>query len=173
MLPCWLGGDISIRRGASLYFYIFSIFLPVLQMNYLAGGMLRCCGNIRVPSLSGVVMCMLDIIFNFFLIFPSREWNVAGVSFTILGAGLGVKGAALGTATAETVVVGMLLWHLGIRSDELRLTGAQGSFRPEAATLNKALRIGLPMSIEHIVLCGAQIMTTVIVAPLGGLCYRC
>ena len=36
-----------------------------------------------------------------------------------------------------------------------------------AATLKKALHIGLPMGIEHIVICGAQIMTTVIVAPLG------
>ena len=31
-LPAWLGGDVSIRRDASIYFFIFSIFLPVLQM---------------------------------------------------------------------------------------------------------------------------------------------
>lgn len=167
MLPGRLGGDISIRHDASLYFFIFSLFLPVLQINYLAGGMLRCSGNMRVPSLLGVGMCVLDVVFNFFLIFPSREWNVAGVSFTIPGAGLGVAGAALGTATAETVVVGILLWYLWIRSDELKLTGERGGFRPEAVTLNKAFRIGLPMSMEHIVLCGAQIVTTVIVAPLG------
>lgn len=167
MLPDWLGGNISICHDASLYFFIFSLFLPVLQMNYLAGGMLRCSGNMRVPSLLGVGMCVLDVVFNFFLIFPSREWSMAGASFTIPGAGLGVEGAALGTAAAETVVVGILLWYLWIRSDELKLTGVRGSFRPEAATLNKALRIGLPMSMEHIVLCGAQIITTVIVAPLG------
>ncbi len=27
-LPAWLGGDVSIRRDASVYFFIFSIFLP-------------------------------------------------------------------------------------------------------------------------------------------------
>ena len=53
------------------------------------------------------------------------------------------------------------------RSDKLKLTGEQGSFLLETAILKKALRIGLPMGIEHIVICGAQIMTTVIVAPLG------
>lgn len=166
-LPGWLGGDISIRRDASLYFCIFSFFLPAMQMNFLAGGMLRCSGNMHAPSVAGVAMCILDVIFNFFLIFPSREWNIAGVSFTIPGAGLGVGGAALGTAAAEAVVAGILLWYLWTRSDELKLTGARGSFRPQATTLKKALHIGFPMGLEHIVICGAQIMTTVIVAPLG------
>lgn len=167
VLPDWLGGDVSIRRDASLYFCIFSLFLPALQMNFLAGGMLRCSGNMHIPSLAGVAMCVLDVIFNFFLIFPSRGWNVAGVSFTVPGAGLGVSGAALGTAAAEAVVAGILLWYLWTRSDKLKQTGAQGGFRPQTATLKKAFRIGFPMGIEHIVICGAQIMTTVIVAPLG------
>lgn len=166
-LPGWLGGDISIRRDASLYFCIFSLFLPALQMNFLVGGMLRCSGNMHVPSLAGVAMCALDVVFNFLLIFPSREWNVAGVSFTIPGAGLGVGGAALGTAAAEAVVAGILLWYLWTRSDKLKLAGEQGGFRPRVATLKKAFHIGFPMGVEHIVICGAQIMTTVIVAPLG------
>lgn len=166
-LPVWLGGDISIRHDASLYFCIFSLFLPALQMNFLAGGMLRCSGNMNAPSLAGVTMCVLDVILNFFLIFPSRTWSVAGVSFTMPGAGLGVGGAALGTAAAEAVVAGMLLWYLWTRSDKLGLTGKQGNFRPQAITLKKAFRIGFPMGVEHIVICGAQILTTVIVAPLG------
>lgn len=166
-LPGWLGGDISIHREASLYFLIFSLFLPAAQINYLAGGMLRCSGNMRVPSLLGVAMCVLDVVFNFFLIFPSREWSMAGVSFSIPGAGLGVEGAALGTAAAEAVVAGTLLWYLWTRSNELKLTGEQGSFRPKLPTLKKAIRIGLPMGVEHLVISGAQIMTTVIVAPLG------
>lgn len=167
MLPGWLGGDISIRRDASLYFFIFSLFLPAMQMNFLAGGMLRCSGNMHVPSLLGVTMCVLDVVFNFFLIFPSREWNVAGASFTVPGAGLGVEGAALGTAAAEAVVAGILLWYLWARSNELKLAGVQGHFRPQIRTLKKAFHIGFPMGLEHLVICGAQIMTTVIVAPLG------
>ena len=167
VLPVWLGGDISIRHDASLYFCIFSLFLPALQMNFLAGGMLRCCGNMNAPSLAGVAMCVLDVVLNFFLIFPSRTWSVAGISFTMPGAGLGVGGAALGTAAAEAVVAGILLWYLWTSSDKLRLAGEQGSFRLQATTLKKAFRIGIPMGIEHIVICGAQIMTTVIVAPLG------
>ena len=166
-LPAWLGGDVSIRRNASIYFFIFSIFLPILQMIFLAGGMLRCSGNMRIPSLLGVIMCVLDVVFNFFLIFPTRGCSIAGMQFTIPGAGLGVSGAALGTAAAETVVAGVLLWYLLTRSEKLSYRSREGSFRLKADTFRKALRIGFPMGIEHIVICGAQILTTVIVAPLG------
>lgn len=166
-LPGWLGGDVSIRQNASLYFLIFSLFLPALQMNFLAGGMLRCSGNMHVPSMLGVTMCILDVVFNFFLIFPSREWSLASYSFTMPGAGLGVVGAALGTVAAETVVAGILLWYLWNRSNELKLGGERGGFQPKTKTLKRALRISLPMGLEHFVICGAQIMTTVIVAPLG------
>lgn len=166
-LPVWLGGDDSIRRDASLYFLIFSSFLPTLQLNFLAGGMLRCSGNMHVPSLLGVAMCVLDVVFNFFLIFPSRHIEVAGIGLFMPGAGMGVEGAALGTAAAEAVVALLLTWYLWTRSAELRLAGERGSFLPKADTLRRALRIGLPMGLEHVVICGAQIMTTVIVAPLG------
>lgn len=166
-LPGWLGGDASIHHDASLYFFVFSLFLPALQINFLAGGMLRCSGNMRIPSMLGVIMCVLDVIFNFFLIFPVREYDIYGVSVMIPGAGLGVEGAALGTAAAEAIVAGVLLWYLWNRSDELKQTGCRGGFLPKVSTIRKALHIGLPMGIEHIVICGAQIMTTVIVAPLG------
>ncbi len=166
-LPHWLGGDTAIRKDSSLYFLIFSLFLPALQMNFLAGSMLRCSGNMRIPSLLGVVMCVLDVVFNFFLIFPSRTWHMGEISFFIPGAGLGVGGAALGTVAAEAIVALIMMWYLWKHSAELRLSGEHGSFRPTASTLKKALHIGLPMGIEHIVICGAQIMTTVIVAPLG------
>lgn len=166
-LPEWLGGDMSIRRDASVYFFIFSLFLPALQMNFLAGGMLRCSGNMHIPSLLGVIMCVLDVVFNFFLIFPVRECSVTGMSFTIPGAGLGVSGAALGTAAAETIAAGVLLWYLLTRSDKLKYIRGKSSFWSKTDTLNKALRIGFPMGMEHVVICGAQILTTVIVAPLG------
>lgn len=167
MLPVWLGGDPSIRHDASLYFFIFSLFLPAMQMNFLAGGMLRCSGNMHIPSIMGVTMCALDVIFNFLLIFPTRTLDIAGITFTMPGAGLGVCGAALGTVAAEALVAGIMLRYLWTRSSTLKLTGERGSFRPQATTLKTAFRIGFPMCMEHVVICGAQIMTTVIVAPLG------
>ncbi len=166
-LPEWLGGDPVIRHDSSLYFLIFSLFLPVLQLNFLAGSMLRCSGNMRVPSLLNVMMCALDVLFNFLLIFPTHEAVVGGHSFTVYGAGLGVEGAALGTVLAETVTMCAMIWYLCMRSPMLRLTEERGSFRLRKDVVKKAVRIALPMGLEHAAICGAQIMTTVIVAPLG------
>lgn len=166
-LPVWLGGDPAIRANASSYFFIFALFLPLLQLNFLAGGMLRCSGNIHVPSLLGVMMCVLDVIFNYFFIFPSRTVEIGDFALWVPGAGLGVVGAAWGTAAAECTVALAMLWYLVTRSKELRLTHERGSFRPTRETLKRALHISAPMGVEHFFITSAQIMTTVIVAPLG------
>lgn len=167
-LPQWLGGAEAIRHDASLYFLIFILFLPALQMNFLAGSMLRCSGNMVVPSLLNVLMCILDVVFNILLIFPSHElvlWG--GATLHLPGAGLGVAGAALGTGLAEAATACIMLWFLCFRSSDLKLSKEHGRFLPQRLYLKKAVRISFPMGCEHAVLCGAQILTTVIVAPLG------
>lgn len=166
-LPLWLGGADEIRDSATAYFMIFSMFLPVLQVSFLAGSMLRCSGNMKVPSVLNVMMCILDVVFNFFLIFPSREMDVAGLNFYLPGAGLGVEGAALGTVLAEFVTAVAMCYYLFYRSDTLKLVGYRGSYRIRKRVLYNAIRIGMPMGLEHIAICSAQIVLTVIVAPLG------
>lgn len=45
MLPGWLGGDEAIRSDSSLYFWIFALFLPALQLNFLA---VACCDAVEI-----------------------------------------------------------------------------------------------------------------------------
>ena len=167
-LPGWLGGDESINAGASLYFAVFVAALPMLSLNYLAGGILRASGNMKVPSLLNVAMCLLDVVLNWFLIFSTRELSVFGHEMVMPGAGLGVLGAALGTAGAETIIACAMMWYMLTRQKDVRLSGAErGSFRPTRPILHRAFKISVPMTLEHAIFCGAQIMITVIVAPLG------
>ena len=166
-LPHWLGGDETVCPKASLYFLVFVLALPLLTMNYLGGGMLRCAGNMKVPGGLNVMMCVLDVIFNFMLIFPTRQLSLGGFSFTMPGAGLGVLGAALGTVGAEIVTAGAMMWYLCYRQKDMAIGHEHGSFRPTREVLRKAMRVSAPMTLEHAVICGAQIAITVIVAPLG------
>lgn len=166
-LPHWLGGYESINSQASLYFRIFIASMPVLQWNFLASGMLRSTGNMYVPGMTGVLMCTLDVIFNFLLIFEPLNFNIGGWDFVLPRAGLGVAGAALGTALASTVATIILLYNIWYKGGELKLSGTHGSYRPTSMCLHKAVRIGMPMGLERCVSTGAQIMMTVIVAPLG------
>lgn len=168
-LPHWLGGDANVCPSASLYFLVFVLALPLLTMNYLGSAMLRCAGNMKVPGMLNVMMCVLDVVFNFLLIFPSRTVDMAGVSVHIPGVGLGVLGAALGTVSAEIVTAGAVMWYLCRRQPELAIARihGEGGFRPTREIIRKALRVSAPMTLEHAVICGAQIAVTVIVAPLG------
>ena len=162
-LPHWLGGEDAICPDASTYFLIFALGAPLAMMNMLATSMLRCAGNIKVPSMANIVMCVLDVCFNFLLIFPTREIN----GITIPGAGLGVAGAAIGTLTAEAIIAIYLMWYAVVRCPELRLIDESGSFRLQRQTLSKAGNIAGPIFLQRVLMNVAQITITVIVAPLG------
>ena len=168
-LPVWLGAEPHIRPHATLYFGTFMLFVPLLMIDFVASSMLRCSGNMRVPSLLNVLMCLLDIIFNFFLIFPTRDITLMNCHVTIPGAGLGVLGAALGSACAGLVVASLMIYYLVFRSSELSLTLDQGSFKPTWPCFKRSLEISSPMALQHSMLCGASIVITGIVAPLGSI----
>ena len=166
-LPHWLGGEEAICGDASTYFLIFTLGAPLAMIDMLASAMLRCAGNIKVPSMANIVMCILDVCFNFFLIFPTRTLDVLGHDILVPGAGLGVAGAAIGTLTAEGVIALYLLWYATTRCPELRLRGLRGSFVPERPVLGEAADIAAPILLQRVLMNVAQITITVIVAPLG------
>ena len=166
-LPGWLGGNSEICAESSTYFMIFSMCIPFVIFNMLASGMLRCSGNMRVPSMLNILMAILDVIFNFLLIFPSRDYTLFNKVVTIPGAGLGVTGAALGTGIAECIVAMLMVYYLVLRSGDLKLTQDRGSFKPTRKIVFKAIRISFPMALQQFVMSTAHIMTTMIVAPLG------
>ena len=83
------------------------------------------------------------------------------------GAGMGVLGAALGSASAGLIVAVLMLYYLIFRSGELRLTIDKGTFKPSWNYFRKSLNISSPMALQHIMMCTALIVITGIVAPLG------
>ena len=166
-LPQWLGGDESINGDATLYFLIFCAGAPLAMLQFISGSMLRSAGNIKVPSIANLVMCFLDVDFNFFLIFPSRTVSLLGMHVWLPGAGMGVAGAAVGTITAEAVVSVYMMWYAVARCPELRLIGTSGSFRPQRSVLHRAYSISWPILLQRVAMNAAQIVTTIIVAPLG------
>lgn len=168
-LPHWLGGNPEIIEGSTSYFSIFAISLPMLFMNYLAASMLRCSGNMLIPGMMNVVMCLLDVVFNFFLIFPTRELSVLNTTLSVPGAGLGVTGAALGTLFAEIVSGSIMIYYLLYRSKRLShpARGVQKVMKLSGRTVRRACTISWPLALERVVMCGAQIFITAIVAPLG------
>ena len=168
-LPVWLRGSEEIRESASTYFLLFSACIPLLALEMLAASMLRCTGNIKIPSLLNILMCVLDMIFNYLFIFPTHDVTMFGMVITIPGAGLRVQGAAIGTIIAVTITSACMMYYACFKSKDLQLNTVKGSFKPTRLCINKALRIGCPMGLQHLFMCSAQIFITAIVAPLGSI----
>lgn len=153
-LPFWLGGGADIARDASLYFLIFAMAVPAFQLSNLCGAMLKCSGNMRIPSVVSVLMCVLDVIFNYIFIFMLH---------------LGVVGAAIGTALAVVVGASVQAYFAIFRSKMLALRQDKKPFRWVSDYLNTALKIGSPIAMQSMLMSGAQIVSTMIVAPLGNI----
>lgn len=151
-LPHWLGGTPEILADASAYFRIYALFLPLLQLAVFCEASLIASGNAKVPGILSIAMCVLDVIFNYLLIF-------------VLG--LGVKGAALGTGLATACAGVFLLWYAARRSGELRQQHEARNEADRRLIQRQAFGISWPLWIQNLISRGAYIAATVLVAPLG------
>lgn len=151
-LPVWLGGKEDVVHDASTYFFIFCAALPIIMARRLSGAMLRSSGEMKIPASINVLSCILDVMFNYIFIMEMH---------------LGVLGAALGTLVAQGLSCILMVYFLLVKHKELNLLEHKGSFSLKKMTMMKGLKIGGPIGIEHFIMCGAQIISTVIVAPLG------
>ena len=80
---------------------------------------------------------------------------------------LKVVGAAIGTGVAILITACLMLYFLIYRSKMLSLVGRPGSFKPQSDTVSTAFKIGAPMGLQHLLMGGAQVVSTLIVAPIG------
>lgn len=160
-LPGWLGGSGEIRTDASSYFRIYSMFLPAYQLAVFCQGSLVASGNTKIPSITSISMCVLDVAFNYLFIF-------------VLG--MGVTGAAIGTGLSMLLAGLFLLGYILTSSRELspgktRMQAteetASGSRKTRREIYSDALGISWPLWLQNLVSRGAYIAATVIIAPLG------
>lgn len=166
-LPYWLGGGSDIAPLSTSYFLIYCLSLPIYMIGMMASAMLKSSGNMKVPSIMSILMCVFDVVFNFIAIFPSREIQLLNTTIHIPGLGLGVVGAAVGTAAAYLITGSILIWIAARHAPMISLRGERWIWRPCRGFMNSAIRISTPMAIQYILMSGAQIVSTMIVAPLG------
>lgn len=166
-LPIWLGGGTDIQHDAMVYFLIFSGITPFHLIEYMSGAMLKVAGDMRRPSMMAILMCVLDVIFNYFLIFPTRTISLFGIELTMPGFGAGVAGAALGSLLAFVCVALPLAYYAIFRSPILAWKQDIERFSWRWQYIWNALKISAPMGLQYLLMNGAQLVSTMIVAPLG------
>ena len=208
-IPYWLGGGADIAHDASIYFGVFMLVMPFFQLNSLAGAMLKCSGNMRIPSIMSILMCVMDVVFNFIFIFVFH----LGVLGVAIGTGLAIVIGALVQAyyaifrSSMLALVRREVTSLEVRGERrevrdmssLEVRGERREVRDMSSLevrgerrevrdmlslegrdtgerntwnwsyLTNALKISLPMACQSILMSGAQIVSTMIVAPLGNI----
>ncbi|MDD7280553.1 MATE family efflux transporter [Floccifex sp.] len=150
-IPIWLKGDAEIVSQATNYLRVYSFFIPFHCLNAMASVSLQASGNMKIPSVFNVLMCVLDVVLNYFFIFP-------------IGLNLGVTGAALATGTSIVFSMICQMYYIFKKSELLK---GKEPIHLEPMILKNTLKIGVPVTVESTITSMSYILFTRIVAPLG------
>ena len=165
-VPVWLGGAPEILGDSTAYFRIYCASIPFILIRQLSNGMMQSTGDMKTPSILSALTCLLDVVLNWFMIFPTRSIRIFAFSIPVPGAGLGVVGAGLATALSEVLIALVSLYLLAVRNKKISLKNS-GRWRWKWHTVVTAVKIAVPLSLDQIFMCGAYVAGTRIVAGLG------
>lgn len=121
--------------------------LPFMLVMLAATGTFRGFSDARTPLVLSVSVAVLNLLLNIALVF---------------GLGLGISGAALGTALAETALGLTAAWLVGVRA---RREGAR--IAPSWADMVLSLGVGFPLWLRTLTLRAALLITTYVAAHQG------
>ena len=149
-IPGWMNAAEDIRESAARYFFI--IYTPMLlrAATVIFGTVLRASGDTRTPMKVNLLVNAVNVVLNFLLIYEARDVTLLGVTVRLPGAGLGVTGAAIGTAVGFTVggvSMTIALWR------HPRISPRGQSLKPDWAILKPCLKVALPAAIQR---CGTS-----------------
>lgn len=168
-LPALLGADMGIRGEAWSYLAIVGSAYLFSALNIVCSNIIRCSGDSKTPMFINLGANVLNLVLNFMLIYPTRTVTVFGGSFTMAGAGLGVRGAAIATAVSIALTGSVLLIILLRRETPFSADGLTRSirFRPQKSVFKDMARYAYPVALGQATISTGQMVMTAIVTNLG------
>lgn len=164
VLPKWLNASAEIQGDAAAYFAIVCAPMLFRASIIIFGACLRASGDTKTPMRVSLSMNLVNVAMNFFLIFPSRTVQVGGWSIPVVGANLGVRGAAVASAISY-VLGGVLMFCLFLRSKKLSPVGMK--LRVDKPVLAECIRVGVPVMGTRIGVCLGHVVFLAQVSSLG------
>lgn len=176
LIPRWLGADPDVYPQAVAYLRFYVLGLPFSALLSVFSAILRCSGDTKTPLLLNSLANVTNVVLNFFLIYQTREVTVhipflmaegTAVTFTVPGAGMGVKGAALASALALCLAALLMLRTVLCNRARPLVCGPEDSWRPDRGIIRQAALLGLPYIGERMTVNLGQICMTWVVASVG------
>lgn len=164
LVPVWMKVDTAIRPDSSAYFFI--LYTPMLfrSASIIFGTVLRASGDTSTPMKIGILVNVINVVFNFMLIYPTRP--ILGGAFMMPGAGLGVIGAAIASAIS-VAVGGILISIILFRHSTVSPRGYK--LRPDMQILAPCLKIAFPNMLQRFGTSLGYVVFAAIINSLGGL----
>lgn len=145
-VPVWMQIDPEIQQLSAQYFFI--LYSPMLfrTASIIFGTVLRAAGDSKTPMVAGMMVNIVNIVLNFFLIYPSRFAAVGSWNVFLPGAGMGVIGAGVASAVAYAVG-GVVITIALLRHPTISPLGQK--IRPDFAVLRPCLKVALPNALQR------------------------
>ena len=128
----------AVKAEALPFLRIMFVFGSGMLLFFMLSGALRAAGDSRTPMVIGLVMTILNLVFNVVLISGLGPIPAFGTA-----------GSAMGTAIASWSVGGWALWKLWSGGWVVRFPRHHG-FAPDWTIIRSLFRFGLPAGIQGI-----------------------
>ena len=166
LIPKWMGAEPDVLELAAQYNLITGFGRIFMITSMMLNSAFRGYGDTKTPLRVNTTMNVVNIIFNFLLIYPTRELSVFGVEFTMWGAGWGVAGAAVATAIGMATAGLQVLWIAFFRRNGYEID-IHGSWKLDRPMVKQIFTISFPAMLERMFMSTSGILITSSVAILG------
>jgi putative MATE family efflux protein len=164
LLPGWFGAEQVIRDEATSYFAIIWLPAVFIALNMLLSSVLRGAGDMKTPMMINITASLSNIILNFVLIYQSRVIHVFGVELRVWGAGLGLKGSAIGTAAAS--VIGGALMIAGVLKNPV-VSPIGEKFKADLHIIKECVKVAVPVFLCRLTTSFGRVLFTAFITGLG------
>jgi putative MATE family efflux protein len=165
IIPVWMRVGEDIRSLSAKYFFI--LYTPMLARTatIIFGTVLRAAGDTKTPLRIGLWVNLVNVLMNFFLIYPTRRVSLASFELWLPGAGMGVIGAAVASAVA--FAVGGICITVALYRHSL-ISPKGYKLRPNKEILLSCLRVAAPNAMQRFGTSLGYVVFAAMVNSLGG-----
>ena len=141
-VPVWMRVDEALRELARRYSFVLHLPMLPRTASIIFGTVLRAAGDTKSPMKIGIWVNIINVVLNFFLIYPTRQIG----RYVVPGAGMGVIGAAIASAAAFAfggIAISVVLWRHPLVSPRGQ------KFRPDWSILRPCMKVAMPNMLQR------------------------
>ena len=157
--------EAGVRAGAE-YLSVIGIVYFVQSQSLIQAAVLKSTEPVKLPMVASIAAIATNIVFNTLLIYPTREVALLGLSFTMPGAGMGVRGGAIATLIGALVEL-FLIVFFSYRYHFANAARVRELVPGSARAVKDFMRIALPVLVNEALWASGTVMYSAVYGRIG------